>query len=122
MSMSVNTNYNPEIKAVEDTASTPVVQNPPVEDETVFGTDTTLETSNVDEFVSTTKTEAASMPVETTSSPSEESVPVEEGAKVDNSAEMERIKSEIDTQTTEKTSLDKKIEENNALIATVAQE
>ena len=51
MSMSVNTNYNPEIKAVEDTASTPVVQNPPVEDETVFGTDTTLETSNVDEFV-----------------------------------------------------------------------
>lgn len=122
MSMSVNTNYNPEIKAVEDTASTPVVQNPPVEDETVFGTDTTLETSNVDEFVSTTKTEAASMPVETTSSPSEESVPVEEGAKVDNSAEMERIKSEIDTQTTEKTSLDKKIEENNALIETVAQE
>lgn len=122
MSMSVNTNYNQEIKAVEDTASTPVVQNPPVEDETVFGTDTTLETSNVDEFVSTTKTEAASMPVETTSSPSEESVPVEEGAKVDNSAEMERIKSEIDTQTTEKTSLDKKIEENNALIETVAQE
>lgn len=122
MSMSVNTNYNPEIKAVEDTASTPVVQNPPVEDETVFGTDTTLETSNVDEFVSTTKTEAASMPVETTSSPSEESVSVEEGAKVDNSAEMERIKSEIDTQTTEKTSLDKKIEENNALIETVAQE
>lgn len=120
--MSVNTNYNQEIKAVEDTASTPVVQNPPVEDETVFGTDTTLETSNVDEFVSTTKTEAASMPVETTSSPSEESVPVEEGAKVDNSAEMERIKSEIDTQTTEKTSLDKKIEENNALIETVAQE
>ena len=122
MSMSVNTNYNQEIKAVEDTASTPVVQNPPVEDETVFGTDTTLETSNVDEFVSTTKTEAASMPVETTSSPSEESVPVEEGAKVDNSAEMERIKSEIDMQTTEKTSLDKKIEENNALIETVAQE
>lgn len=122
MSMSVNTNYNQEIKAVEDTASTPVVQNPPVEDETVFGADTTLETSNVDEFVSTTKTEAASMPVETTSSPSEESVPVEEGAKVDNSAEMERIKSEIDTQTTEKTSLDKKIEENNALIETVAQE
>ena len=122
MSMSVNTNYNQEIKAVEDTASTPVVQNPPVEDETVFGTDTTLETSNVDEFVSTAKTEAASMPVETTSSPSEESVPVEEGAKVDNSAEMERIKSEIDTQTTEKTSLDKKIEENNALIETVAQE
>ena len=122
MSMSVNTNYNQEIKAVEDTASTPVVQNPPVEDETVFGTDTTLETSNVDEFVLTTKTEAASMPVETTSSPSEESVPVEEGAKVDNSAEMERIKSEIDTQTTEKTSLDKKIEENNALIETVAQE
>ena len=122
MSMSVNTNYNQEIKAVEDTASTPVVQNRPVEDETVFGTDTTLETSNVDEFVSTTKTEAASMPVETTSSPSEESVPVEEGAKVDNSAEMERIKSEIDTQTTEKTSLDKKIEENNALIETVAQE
>lgn len=122
MSMSVNTNYNQEIKAVEDTASTPVVQNPPVEDETVFGTDTTLETSNVDEFVSTTKTETASMPVETTSSPSEESVPVEEGAKVDNSAEMERIKSEIDTQTTEKTSLDKKIEENNALIETVAQE
>lgn len=122
MSMSVNTNYNQEIKAVEDTASTPVVQNPPVEDETVFGADTTLETSNVDEFVSTTKTEAASMPVETTSSPSEESVPVEEGAKVDNSAEMERIKSEIDTQTAEKTSLDKKIEENNALIETVAQE
>lgn len=122
MSMSINTNYNKEIKAVEDTASTPVVQNLSVEDESLFGSDTALETSNVDEFVSTAKTSAQAAPVEAANASSEEQVPVEDGAKVDNSAEMERIKSEIETQTTQKTELDAKIEENNASIQTTAAE
>ena len=62
MSMSINTNYNKEIQALQDTASTPVVQNLSVEDESLFGSDTALETSNVDEFVSTAKTSAQAAP------------------------------------------------------------
>ena len=122
MSMSINTNYNKEIQALQDTASAPVVQNLSVEDESLFGSDTALETSNVDEFVSTAKTSAQAAPVEAANASSEVQVPVEDGAKVDNSAEMEKIASDIEAQTSKKTDLDAKIEENNASIQTTAAE